>query len=187
MRRREFIAGLGGAAAWPLVARAQQPLPVIGFLSSRSPSEAGYILEPFRRGLREAGYLEGQNVLIEYRWAEHQPDRLPALAADLVARQVNVIIAGGTAIPAKAAFLKIPVPVVFTTGEDPVTNGLVEHLGQQIHVLSVSSDSDVELALYSQVSDRAARRSFRATSLSVVGLDGPLQERVEAAALKAGD
>jgi putative tryptophan/tyrosine transport system substrate-binding protein len=207
MRRRDFIAGLGGTVVWPLALRAQQPLPVIGFLSSRSPSEAGYILEPFRRGLREAGYLEGQNVRIEYRWAEHQPDRLPAMAADLVARQVNVIVAGGTAIPAKAAILKIPVPVVFTTGEDPVTNGLVEHLnrpggnitgatfysgalipkqlellrefvskatiigmlitpgfadvqvkdaqnaarvlGQQIRVLSVSNDSDVELAFAS--------------------------------------
>ncbi len=130
-RRREFIMLLGSAAVtWPLPARAQQPaLPTVGFLGSRGPSDDPLLLEAFRRGLKEAGYIEGQDVAIENRFADNKYERLPALAADLIQHQVSLIAANGPpALAAKAA--TSTTPIVFTAGFDPVEMGLVESLNR---------------------------------------------------------
>jgi putative ABC transport system substrate-binding protein len=155
MKRRTFIAGVGSAAAWPLVARAQQrALPEIGFLSSQSAELEYKLTVPFLQGLKETGYVEGQNVAIEYRYAANQMDRLPALAADLVHRRVAVLVAAGT--PATT------IPIVFSAGGDPVALGLVASLNRpganvtgiaNLSVVrknaeqgSIGTDSDLETA-----------------------------------------
>src|SRR5829696_7277605 len=145
MNRREFVIGLAGTAALPLTARAQQSgTPVVGFLGSRASGEDPQLLSSFRAGLREGGYVEGQNLVVEYRFAENRYDRLPALAADLVQRQVALIAANGpAALSAKASTSTIP--IVFTVGFAPVELGLVASLNRPGGNVTGVSILDVQL------------------------------------------
>src|SRR6516165_3425465 len=143
--RRELLAALAGAAAWPLAARAQQPMPVVGFLGAASAAGDAFRVAPFRRGLEDAGYVEGQNLAIEYRHARDRYDRLGELAADLVRRQVSVLAAAGgpSALAAKAATTTIP--IVFSIGLDPIEAGLVTNLNRPGGNLTGATDLEEEL------------------------------------------
>jgi putative ABC transport system substrate-binding protein len=131
VRKRDFITLLGGTAAWPVTVRAQQPaMPVIGFLDSRSPGTVEHLLRAFRQGLKDNGYVEGENVAIEYRWAENQIDRLPELAVELVRRRVAVIAVSGATAAFAAKTATTTIPVIFGVSDDPVRLGLVASLAR---------------------------------------------------------
>jgi putative ABC transport system substrate-binding protein len=148
MNRRDFVTLVVGATAWPVAARSQQTaMPVIGFLDSRTPEALVERLRGFRQGLKEAGYVEGENVTILYRWAENQIDRLPALVADLVRRPVDVIVSSGGPGPTFAAkSATTTIPVVFTTAEDPVKRGFVASLARPGGNLTGINFVNLELA-----------------------------------------
>jgi putative tryptophan/tyrosine transport system substrate-binding protein len=191
VKRREFITLLGGAAvAWPLTALAQQPaMPVIGYLAVRSLDESALLVTAFRQGLKETGYVEGKNLAIEYRWAEGRYDRLPAFAADLVARKVAVIVTGGGNAPALAAkTATAAIPIVFETGADPVETHLVASFARPGGNLTganilVAGLNPKRLELLSELVPRASVIALLVNP-NYLGVETIIQEVQEAARVK---
>ena len=190
MRRWEFITLLGGAAAWPFAARAQQAMPTIGFLDSRIPDAITGRLRGFRQGLQDTGYVEGENVAILYRFAEYQDDRLPALAAELVRRRVAVIVAAaGTPVTFAAKAATTTIPIVFLVGDDPARLGLVTTLSRPgnltgINILT-SELAAKRLGLLRELVPRAARVAVLNNPANVAGTETQLKD-VDASARAMG-
>jgi putative tryptophan/tyrosine transport system substrate-binding protein len=192
MRRRKFLGVLGAAAAWPVAARGQQAaMPVIGFLHPSSPENYGSPMRAFRQGLKDAGFVEGENVTIEYRWADNQIDRLPALAAELVRRRVAVIAAGGgTVSPKVAKATTTTIPIVFTVGDDPVKQGLVASLARPggnvtgINIFAIELESK-RLELLRELVPGAVRIAVLVSPISAAGAESTVRD-VEAAARAMG-
>jgi putative ABC transport system substrate-binding protein len=191
MKRREFIGIIGGASAWPIMARAQQPLPVIGFLTAYSLDATGQQrLTAFKQGLAEAGFIEGRNVAIEVRWAEGHYDRLPAMAADLVHRQVSVIVTGSTPAARAAKSATANIPIVFNFSSDPVALGLVSSLARPGGNLTGVTRPNVELApkqldLIHEIVPAVTTVALLVNPASPE-ISEPEQERIEAAARTRG-
>src|SRR6516165_3383337 len=191
MRRREFITLLGGAAAWPLAARARQPaMPVIGFLASQLPDAITDRLRGFRQGLKDTGYVEGENVAIVYRLAENQDDRLPALAAELVSRHVAVIATAGALPTFAATAATTTIPIVFLIGDDPARLGLVTSLSRPggnitgINILT-SELAGKRLELLRELVPQAARIAVLVNPANAVATETPLKD-IDAAARATG-
>jgi putative tryptophan/tyrosine transport system substrate-binding protein len=187
VKRREFITLIGGAAAWPLAASAQQtPMPVIGYLDPRSPDAISERLRAFRQGLKETGYVVGENVAIEYRWAENQLDRLPMLAGDLVHRQVAVITPAGIPSIFAARAATSTIPIVFLTGEDPVRVGLVPNLarpgGNATGIAFLTTElATKRLELLRELLPKAERVAILVNPTSAAQTEGTLREVAPAA------
>jgi ABC-type uncharacterized transport system substrate-binding protein len=189
MKRREFITLLGGAAAaWPLAARAQQPIPVVGFLHPASPDAYVDRLRAFRQGLKEAGFIEGENAVVEYRWADNQPDRLSSLASELVRKPVAVIVTSGGTAPALAAKTATStIPIVFTVPEDPVRLGLVASLARPGgNATGVNFFSDELVAKRLELLRELVPAASRVAVLLNPANAGTMLQDVEAAARRMG-